>query len=544
MQVDYPVVQWMENNDLEHAYVECMKVDPKYGSLYRLQKLAPSAYFFDGVFMYFTDAKGFRRLVIPVLFNYNGTSINEILIRDAHEETVHGGVLLTLEHLTNKVIWQNISNDVKQYVESCDSCQRVKYGTQLPAGLLTSLPVSTMPFADISMDFISVPKVEKEVFQGRYEFCKIWVVVDMWSKFVFLIPLPESYTAVQLIELYMRCIYPFGGYPQSIISDRDSLFTSSVFKQWCDSHGITQRMSTAYHPESDGLTERQNEVLREAIRMHSYYDKDWYDALPEIMMAMNMRQDRSRGQKPFLSLLKFHPKLRKAILPFPASQVLAEEEVEPYRQQLVHNMKKAKKEQAKYANRHRKPAKEYSVGEMVLLSTRNMPKQPGKIDPEWCGPFKVIEVRPKQTYRLELPEHLAIYPIFHTNLLKKYKANNDSKFPGRALTEPGPTDEQNQEWEIEKIIDFAESKKYGKRYLVRWKGYGPEKDQWINVKNIFASNALYNFWKNKAESRKKARKVRTKSKRTKVSATQKQANLERQRILSSYELSNENTDEI
>ena len=154
----------MKNNDLEYTYEECIKVDPKYGSLYRLQKLAPITYFFDGVFMYFTDRKGFRRLVIPALFNYNGMSIDEILIRDAHEETVHGGVLLTLEHLTNKVIWQNISNDVKQYVESCDSCQRVKYGTQLPAGLLTSLPVTTMAFADISIDFISVSKVEKEVY--------------------------------------------------------------------------------------------------------------------------------------------------------------------------------------------------------------------------------------------------------------------------------------------------------------------------------------------------------------------------------------------
>ena len=72
-------------------------------------------------------------------------------------------------------------------------------------------------------------------------------------------------------------------------------------------------------------------------------------------------------------------------------------------------MKKAKKQQAKYANRHRKLAKESSVGEMILLSTKNLPKQPGKIDPEWCGPFKVIEVRPKQTYCLELPEDLAIY---------------------------------------------------------------------------------------------------------------------------------------
>ena len=166
----------------------------------------------------------------------------------------------------------------------------------------------------------------------------------MWPKFVFLIPLPKSYTAVQLIELYMRCIYPFGGYPQSIVSNRDSLFTSSVFKQWCDSHGITQWMSTTYHPESDSLTERQNKVLREAIWMHSYYDEDWYDALPEIMMAINMRQDRSWRQKPFLSLLKLHPKLKKAILPFSASQELADKEVEPYQQQLVPNMKKAKKE--------------------------------------------------------------------------------------------------------------------------------------------------------------------------------------------------------
>ena len=154
----------MKDNALEHAYTECMKVDPKYGLIYNLQRLAPSAYVFDEVFMYFTNAEGFRRLVIPLLFNYKRMLINKALICNAHKEMAYGGVVLTLEHLTHKVIWQNISNNVKHYVESCNSCQRVKYGTQLPARLLTSLLVTTRPFADVSMDFISVPKVEKEVY--------------------------------------------------------------------------------------------------------------------------------------------------------------------------------------------------------------------------------------------------------------------------------------------------------------------------------------------------------------------------------------------
>ena len=131
-------------------------------------------------------------------------SINKILTHDIYEEMAYKRVLLTLEHFPNKVIWQNISNDVKQYIESYDSCQRVKSGTQLSGRVLTSLPVATMPFADISIDFISIPKIEKKVYQGRYKFCKIWIIIDIWSKFVFFISLFESYTVVQLIELYMR----------------------------------------------------------------------------------------------------------------------------------------------------------------------------------------------------------------------------------------------------------------------------------------------------------------------------------------------------
>ena len=140
-------------------------------------------------------------------------------------------------------------------------------------------------------------------------------------------------------------------------------------------------------------------------------------------------------------------------------------------------MKKVKKQQTKYANKHYKLDKVYSIGEIVLLLTKNMPKQPSKIDSKWCEPFKVIKVRPKQTYHFELLKDFVIYLVFHTNLLKKYKANNNSKFPREALIKLGPTNEENQEWEIKRIINFVESKRYGKRYRVYWKSYGPAKDQ-------------------------------------------------------------------
>ena len=284
-------------------------------------------------------------LVLPQIFNYAGKTINEQVIHNAHVDTEHGGVAKTLQELTNKYHWQNITNDVKEYVASCDTCQRIKYETQLPAGLLVPMPVPTLPFEDMSMDFISVPAVEKEIYRKKHVFCKIWVIVDMFSKFVFFIPLIDSYTARELIKLFMGCIYPSTGYPMRIVSDRDILFTSGEWKEWCQKNSIKLLISSTYHPQTDGLTERQNRALREMIKAHNLAGQDWYDSLSSMQMAMNLRVDSSRKTSPYFALFGKYPKLRPAMLPYPTNYITTFKEREILRQDMIENLIKAKIDQ-------------------------------------------------------------------------------------------------------------------------------------------------------------------------------------------------------
>lgn len=150
--------------------------------------------------------------------------------------------------------------EVIKKVSECDTCQRVKTENVLSPGLLQPLPIPEMSWKDIAMDFIEgLPK------SGCMEV--ILVVVDRLIKYGHFLAHKHPYTVQDVAETFLKDIYKLYGLPKTIVTDRDSIFTSQLWQQLFKTMGNKLNMSTSYHPQSDGQTERLNGCLESYLRV-------------------------------------------------------------------------------------------------------------------------------------------------------------------------------------------------------------------------------------------------------------------------------------
>jgi len=240
---------------------------------------------------------------------------------------------------------------------------------------------------------------------------------------------------------------------------------------------------------------------------------NWVKAAPRVQTQVNARISGLRGKSPFQSLYGFNPKLAAAQLPHPIP-IYLDPTQEYY--QLAENLTKAKKQQLEQANKNRRPAPEYKVGDLVLLSTQNLTpySKETKLHFKWIGPFPITQVNKwKQSYHLdvsEYPELSRITPVFHTNLLKPYTPNDNIKFPSRSLKRPEAV--EGQWYKVEKAVEFRTEPGTKKRqYKIRWQGYLASEDSWVNAEEI-SKEVLVEFWttgnKGVTYKRRKGRKTR------------------------------------
>jgi len=158
-----------------------------------------------------------------------------------------------------------MGKDVQKYVISCDSCQRNKSSNQQPAGLLQPLPTPTKRWEQVTMDFI----VQLPTTHRGYD--AIIVIVDRLSKRAHFCPTHTSVTAPEVAKIFFSTIFKNHGLPQTIISDRDVKFTSRFWKTLFEQVGTKLALSTAFHPQTDGQTERMNRTLEEMLRAYTSY---------------------------------------------------------------------------------------------------------------------------------------------------------------------------------------------------------------------------------------------------------------------------------
>jgi transposase InsO family protein len=179
----------------------------------------------------------------------------------------------------------------------CDVCQRVKAEHQRPAGLLHPLKVPEWKWEEIGMDFITgLPRTSK-----GYD--SIWVIVDRLTKVAHFIPVKTTYKGAQLAELYMARIVCLHGVPKKIISDSGSQFTSIFWKSFHENMNTKLSFSSAYHLQTDGQTERTNQVLQDTLRACALqHGGSWGKILPYVEFSYNNSYQASLKMSPFEAL--------------------------------------------------------------------------------------------------------------------------------------------------------------------------------------------------------------------------------------------------
>ena len=192
------------------------------------------------------------------------SSLKQQILWECHNTPFSGhvGYNKTYSEIKSSFYWPNMKNDVRNYVRECFQCQQVKVEQKRMPGEMQPLDVPYKKWESISMDFIT----KLPLTRGGYD--TIFVVVDRLTKMAHFFPMKKTDTAMHVARLFVKEIFCLHGMPTSIVSDCDSKFTSHFWQAIFKAIGTQLRMSTAFHPQTDGETERVNRVLEDMLRMY------------------------------------------------------------------------------------------------------------------------------------------------------------------------------------------------------------------------------------------------------------------------------------
>lgn len=383
----------------------------------------------------------------------------------------HAGIARTKARITSQFTWPSMTKDIRRFVSQCLVCQQAKSSTSAPAGLLQPLPIPAQVWEDLSMDFIiGLPHSNG--------FTVIMVVVDRLSKYSHFTPLKADFTSLKVAESFLHNVVKLHGFPRSLVSDRDKVFTSAFWQQLFKLSGTTLAMSTAYHPQSDGQTEAANKCLELYLRCFTGQEpQKWSKLLDWAEFWYNSSFQCSIGMTPFRAVYgRDPPNLVKydtaESAPIPLQTLLVERDLTL--QLLKANLHRAQQVMKKYADAKCKFV-EYQLGDMVLIKLQPYRQHSvalhrnQKLGMRYFGSFPIIEKIGIVAYKVLLPPSAKIHPVFHVVNLKLCKGEHHTQyFPLPQLTsETGPL------LVPEEIMDTRVLLQKGRKLsqvLVKWAG--------------------------------------------------------------------------
>ena len=460
--------------ELNHTFVslfpDAYSKDPRFLSPKFTEKMTQV----DG-FWYYKD----NRIVVPSSLEHPVTL--------AHHSTAFSGHFGTrrtaVKHVCRSFYWPGMHSFIKTFCQSCPSCQTSKSSTQHPYGLLQPLSIPDERWDVVCLDWITgLPRTP-------HGFDSILVFIDKLTKMVHLAPCKKTITAKQTAQLFLQHVWSKHGSPLRLVSDRDKIFTSTYWSEFCAHLGTKVNMSTAYHPQSDAQTERSNRTIEEVLRHFCPSVAAWDDLLPFVEFAMNNAKNASTGKTPFMLNTGKHPRspISNQLPRPPGSHALPSiSDIFQTRDEVLLRIRRllqsAQDRQKSYADRNRR-SHTFAAGQQVLLSTihfRFQGKGKQKLYPKFVGPFLISHMVGPNAAELQLPSDFSIHNVFHVSLLRPFVSQGAdlslSQIPPAA---PDGTPSATVATILaHRDIRHCRGRPTVREYLIRWHGLSPEHDSW------------------------------------------------------------------
>lgn len=411
----------------------------------------------------------------------NGADVRRNIVQTLHASALggHSGQTTCLQRIKLAFYWPNMKSEVIEMIKSCEVCQRSKNENVQYPGLLQPLNIPTQIWKEISMDFIEqLPESNgKNV---------VLVVFDRLTKYGHFIALQHPFSAKDIADVFLDHIFKLHGMPNSIVSDRDKIFTSNFWTSVFEKLGVALHFSTSYHPQSDGQTERLNQCLESYLRCFtSERPSSWSSWLSMAEFWYNTSFHTSLGITPHEALygVKLIPLSMGSLqdMVMPAAQDLLSKRVQVL-QTLKENLIKAQNRMKYFADAHRTD-RVLQEGDWVYLKLQPYKQQSVairsslKLAARFFGPFKVLQKIGTVAYKLQLPAQSKVHPVFHVSLLKKHVGT----IPISEETLPEYDQDDLVILEPERVLQrrqVTRNEQLVIQWLIKWKGLDVSEASW------------------------------------------------------------------